>query len=634
MNEQHSFTTEQVLQQAAALRETGQYDQAIAWLTALLQQHPQHLEALTLLSHLQLLVKQPEAATHSLQRAIKIDSKHPLVMCAAARVLMQRQQFEQALAAAQTAHQAMPDDSQTQLVLASALLNCSQLEQAQQWIERILQTQPDYPEAWASRALLHLRRGQSGAAIADIQQALQRKRHVSAWWQLLFKLQLEAGNLGAAITALQQCMQLEPDEPGHPAVLGELLRRAGQIEAAMALLNKNVAAHPGHYPSWLNLGTVLQEALLIEQAQQAYEKALALKPDSAEIASNLGVLAKEQENWPLALQYFEQALRFQPGNLQFADNRLAALIKLKRFEEARAALDAAMQNRPATPTVYVVQASLQTAQGELNAAWASMRVAVEMAFAQLRQRTSDQLKDKSPKPMSVSEAGDSLLALHELFTSLQVPYFIAFGTLLGIVRDGELLPFDKDMDVGLPWDMDRHELMDRIEAHGDWLVKGREHLDAHELQWTFAIVHKPTGILTDLFFFKSEGDTMLSGLGEEPNPLLWRFSAIDIGSIAYRGVQLPAPADPERFMLEIYGEDWRVPNPYFDSVVVGCNLTPESLPTAIAAGWSNLYKQLDKFAWKKAWGYCQQLLRYGDDVLLRELGAWCEGQVTMKGDTK
>lgn len=80
-------------------------------------------------------------------------------------------------------------------------------------------------------------------------------------------------------------------------------------------------------------------------------------------------------------------------------------------------------------------------------------------------------------------------------------------------------------------------------------------------------------------------------------------------------------------MLEIYGDDWRVPNPYFDSVVVGCNLTEESRPTAINAGWSKLYEQLDKYAWKKAWGYCQQLLRYGDDALLRELGEWCEGQV-------
>ena len=48
---QQTFTLEQVVQQAIANREAGNYAQASAWLQALLAQHPQHIEALALLCH-------------------------------------------------------------------------------------------------------------------------------------------------------------------------------------------------------------------------------------------------------------------------------------------------------------------------------------------------------------------------------------------------------------------------------------------------------------------------------------------------------------------------------------------------------------------------------------------------------
>lgn len=42
-----------------------------------------------------------------------------------------------------------------------------------------------------------------------------------------------------------------------------------------------------------------------------------------------------------------------------------------------------------------------------------------------------------------------LKLIKRILDKLKVPFFLNFGTLLGIYRDGKILPDDKDIDIGI-----------------------------------------------------------------------------------------------------------------------------------------------------------------------------------------
>jgi tetratricopeptide (TPR) repeat protein len=617
---------QQSILKAKKLIDKGHYSEASILLNNYLEKYPNSINALSTLCHLELLTQKNIEAEKTLNKVKQIAPEDPFVLHNIVRISLRKNDIESAMVAAVSAYNQQPDNLETQLILASALQGKGYLDKAKLIIDLIIEKNRNYAEAWASRALLNFRGGKIIEALSDIKSALELKKHISSWWQLLVKISLDTDNISSAIYAQQQIMKLEPRNIDHQASLGELYRRAGQVDKAIEVLLKATQESTTNFSAWVNLGVALQMAARFNEAGIAYEKALLINPKSAEVASNLGALANEAEDWESALFYFEQALDIQPKNDTIEDNIILTYINLNKFEEAIAALKIALTKRPNSPVLLIAQSHLLSKQAQPKEAIAYARKAVENQFNSLKVSSTKLLIDASRKPIPVNAAGDTLIELHELLTQLDIKYFIAFGTLLGIYRDGNILPYDKDLDIGLPWEIDRQFLINKIEKTDEWIIKGHQYLKNLEIIWKFSAINKKTSIAVDFFFFKPEGNNLISGLSGLPTPLKWLFTQIEIGSIQFRNILLPAPLNPEQFMQEIYGNNWHIPDPYFDSVVSGCNLTDESIPIAIKTGWIKLRQQLNNHNWKKARGYCSQLMNYGPDKLLNEISLWCEKQ--------
>ena len=140
--------------------------------------------------------------------------------------------------------------------------------------------------------------------------------------------------------------------------------------------------------------------------------------------------------------------------------------------------------------------------------------------------------------------------------------FVCYGTLLGLVRDGRLIPHDDDADLGYlsahddPADVVRENLaIERaLRARGHTVVR---HSGGH-LQVCFT----SDGVLDhyiDVFtaFRVGERTYLAFQVGDEDLDLS------ELGELDVDGWVVPVPADAEGLLAATYGPGWRTPDPSF-----------------------------------------------------------------------
>jgi hypothetical protein len=201
---------------------------------------------------------------------------------------------------------------------------------------------------------------------------------------------------------------------------------------------------------------------------------------------------------------------------------------------------------------------------------------------------------------------DALCAAGDLLRAADQPFHLMAGTLLALVRDGELLGHDKDIDLALPWECDRDGLAALFRAHPDFTAPAAPIAD--EQRWAFSVTHAPTGIGIDLFFFQHEPDGVLAGLGTASTMLFSRVRPFALGELQWRGRPWKIPSPPEQYLEDVYGPHWREPDPYFDTVLSNPSRTPETIPAAIDIGLLRLGDALQSEHWPRALSLCRQLL--------------------------
>lgn len=184
------------------------------------------------------------------------------------------------------------------------------------------------------------------------------------------------------------------------------------------------------------------------------------------------------------------------------------------------------------------------------------------------------------KPLSLGEnentlriAGAILLAVCRSLQTLKVPYHIDAGTLLGIYRDGSLIPWDDDLDIAVSSEFTHQakQALEQVLPEINQLTKASWQVDVHYAGQRFGAVQQGDvrGIklkcsdagasfpMLDIFLKYIEGDTMdyvLSSRGlTMPSKHLLRTE-----SIPFCGELLAIPSDVEEYLTRHYG-DWQTP---------------------------------------------------------------------------
>ena len=149
----------------------------------------------------------------------------------------------------------------------------------------------------------------------------------------------------------------------------------------------------------------------------------------------------------------------------------------------------------------------------------------------------------------------------DLLEANHIPYWADYGTLLGAVRHGGIIPWDGDADLSIRAE-DLPKLMAlqrKVELDGyEW-----DYMDERErVQVRYSRVNRTN---VDIFAWRTREDGTLYRKGYCPVidpykgkdfPLAWLYP---LQHLPFEGRTVPAPFEAERLLAHRYGADWRTP---------------------------------------------------------------------------
>ncbi|MDO9457050.1 class I SAM-dependent methyltransferase [Nocardioides sp.] len=170
----------------------------------------------------------------------------------------------------------------------------------------------------------------------------------------------------------------------------------------------------------------------------------------------------------------------------------------------------------------------------------------------------------SRSPEQLAPLLDSMTEVVAALRRAGVEPFVAYGTLLGAVREGTFIGHDSDADLGYvsrldhPVDvmLESFELQRRLTAEGYTVTR-------YSGAAMKVAVRESDGTVRGLDVFAGflrAGRLHLMGEVETAWRPEWLWP---LGEVELAGRRFPAPAEPERLLEAMYGGHWRVPDPAF-----------------------------------------------------------------------
>lgn len=152
------------------------------------------------------------------------------------------------------------------------------------------------------------------------------------------------------------------------------------------------------------------------------------------------------------------------------------------------------------------------------------------------------------------QAAESLRDLDEAFSQIDLDVFLISGTLLGLVREGAIIGWDKDIDVGFFSEKNSTDLNSFFRQHRKFRV-GRVDLHSKRIR----VIHR-NGTWIDVFpHYMENGRRWHDGTATR-----WWNTPFGLKKVDFLGVKQHIPDDPELYLQENYG-NWQVPVSNFDA---------------------------------------------------------------------
>ena len=260
-----------------------------------------------------------QEVTAALERAIAANPTSARPRLALIGYLVQKRDTKAALAAAQAAQAALPDNPQILNALGVSQLLAHENTQALETFRRLVQLQPQSAPALVKLAEVQLLSKDYDGAIDTLRQAIALQPDLPEAWTAMATAYVAAGRPESAVAEGRKYEKERPDRAVGYAIEGEALALQKQWPEAAAAFREALARQPlpmlavRRYSALQNAGKTAEATAMADKWFKDHPKDVTLRAFIAQQS-----LAKK--DYPRAVRQYEAALEIEPNNALFLNN--------------------------------------------------------------------------------------------------------------------------------------------------------------------------------------------------------------------------------------------------------------------------------------------------------------------------
>ena len=198
---------------------------------------------------------------------------------------------------------------------------------------------------------------------------------------LSFRVQIasETGDMAAAAAAAREARERFPDNREFVAMEAAVKDKSGDAAGAVAILEAAVKTWPDDPDLLYRYGVGLEKLRRRDEAKAVMERIVAKDATHPDALNYLGYsLAEEGRDLDKALAMIQKALEKEPDNPFFLDSLAWTLYKLKRVDEAFAAIEKAVGHKVKDAIIWEHYGDIAAAAGRRAEAQKAYRSALEL----------------------------------------------------------------------------------------------------------------------------------------------------------------------------------------------------------------------------------------------------------------
>jgi tetratricopeptide (TPR) repeat protein len=365
-------------QLALAYVQANNLPQAIGALNQAVTANPEYVEALLLLSQLNLRNGKAEAAVQAMLDLLK---KHPhfipaQVLLADAYRLLGRLDDAARVIADQI--KASPQNSQAHFFLGVILREQRKPEEARTAFEKAQELSPQHLAALNQLVELDIASKNFGNASHRIQRYLEISPKTAEVHLLEAKIHIAQRDWDRAEHTLLRALDLNPNLSNGYELLVSVYVSANQLSKAVSQLESLLTKNPGNIRGLMASAMIYEKTNDFNKARDAYEKLLSKNPDFAPALNNLAYLYAERLNQlDKADELARRARKVQPADAAIADTLGWIAYRRGEYQEALSLLQESATKVPDEPEIqfHLGMANYMMAQKD------AARVAFQRALA-------------------------------------------------------------------------------------------------------------------------------------------------------------------------------------------------------------------------------------------------------------
>lgn len=406
----------------------GRLDKASDYLKRALEKRPDDTAALLKLAAICFDQNDSGVAETLFQRVAKLNGRSAPALAGLGRIELSRKQFDRAVRYFEAALEVDPGASSLHYPLAMAYRNLGDAQKAQIHLSKTGQVKPQIPDP-----------------LIEELQGLKKGR-LPLWFQ--GNEAMQAGRFAEAAEAYRQMSDSDPSDPMARMYYGTALAQAGNTNEAIQQFVQALRQAPQNAGLHYNLGIVLLQRGSEVESLKHFQAAVDSDPSFKQANFQLANLSMRHGRFADSEQSYARVIQQEPANSFARLMQVMALVRLKRYPEARRLLDDGLKALPNDPDLTHALARLLAACPLKSVR--DGRRALELSQKLLKAEKNLDFERVQTLSMAMAEAGQFDQAT-QLLRSVIAKLKQLQRSDLSRLLEGQLVLFEQGKASRVPW---------------------------------------------------------------------------------------------------------------------------------------------------------------------------------------